>query len=56
VKNRRKTIGTEEKLDVISQLEKGERTVDIYRMLDSLTVAYIQFMTMLTEVKNVLCV
>jgi hypothetical protein len=31
VKNRRKTIGIEEKLHVISQLEKGERIVDICR-------------------------
>jgi hypothetical protein len=31
VKNRRKTIGIEEKLDVISWLEKGERIVDICR-------------------------
>jgi hypothetical protein len=29
VKNRRKTIGTEEKLHVISRLEKGERIGDI---------------------------
>ena len=29
VKNRWKTISIEEKLDVISQLEKGEQTVDI---------------------------
>jgi hypothetical protein len=29
VKIRRKTFGIEEKLDVISRLEKGERTVDI---------------------------
>jgi hypothetical protein len=29
VKNQQKTISTEEKLDVISQLEKGERMVDI---------------------------
>jgi hypothetical protein len=29
VKNQQKTISTEEKLDVISQLEKGERIVDI---------------------------
>jgi hypothetical protein len=29
VKNRRKTIGIEEKLHVIMQREKGERTVDI---------------------------
>ena len=31
VKNRRKTISTEEKLEVISLLEKGERIVDIFR-------------------------
>jgi len=30
VKNRRKTISIEEKLDVISWLEKGEQIVDIY--------------------------
>jgi hypothetical protein len=29
VKNQRKTISIEEKLDVISRLLKGERTVDI---------------------------
>ena len=29
VKNQRKTVGHEEKLDVISRLEKGERIVDI---------------------------
>ena len=29
MKNRQKTIGTEEKIDVLSQLEKGERIVDI---------------------------
>ena len=31
VKNRRKTIGIKEKLDVISRLEKGEQAVDIRR-------------------------
>jgi hypothetical protein len=31
VKNQRKTVGHEEKLDVISRLEKGERIVDICR-------------------------
>jgi len=31
VRNRRKTISTEEKLEVISRLEKGERIVDICR-------------------------
>jgi hypothetical protein len=31
VKTRQKTIGTEEKLDVISRREKGEQIVDICR-------------------------
>ena len=31
VKNRRTTVDTEEKLEVISRFEKGERIVDIYR-------------------------
>jgi hypothetical protein len=31
VKNRRTAVNAEEKLDVISRLEKGERIVDIYR-------------------------
>jgi hypothetical protein len=31
MKNRRKTIGTEEKLHVISQREKFERNVDLCR-------------------------
>ena len=31
VENRRTTVRIEEKFDVISRLEKGERTVDIYR-------------------------
>jgi IS30 family transposase len=31
VKNCRKTISIEEKLDIISRLEKGEWIVDIYR-------------------------
>jgi hypothetical protein len=29
MKNRQKTIGTEEKLDITHQLEKGELTIDI---------------------------
>jgi hypothetical protein len=31
VKNWQKVIGSEEKLDIISRLEKGERIVDIQR-------------------------
>jgi len=29
LKNWQKTVGTEEKIDIISQLEKGERIVDL---------------------------
>jgi hypothetical protein len=36
-KNRWKTIGIEDKLDEISQLEKGEQIVDIVIMLDVLS-------------------
>lgn len=39
VKNRGKAIDTEEKLDVRSQLEKDERTVDILIMLGLLIVS-----------------
>jgi hypothetical protein len=30
VKNQRKTVGTEDNLDIISQLEKGEQIADIF--------------------------
>jgi hypothetical protein len=56
VKNRRKTIGTEEKFDVMCRLEKCERIVDLCRNLDSLILAYIQFLIMLIELKKVLSV
>ena len=52
VKNRRKTMSTETKLDVTSRLVKGERIVDICLMLDSLIVAYV--VIMLTELQKVL--
>jgi hypothetical protein len=54
VKNQWKTIGIEEKLDIINRLEKGERIVDTPVMLDSLMVVYIQFVIMLTELKKLL--
>ena len=40
VKNRWKTVCFEEKLDVISQLEKGERIVKNAVMLDSPVLVY----------------
>jgi len=45
---------TEEKLDIISQVEKGEWMVDISVMLNSLLVVYVQFVIVLIEVKKVL--
>jgi hypothetical protein len=54
VKNRRKTIGIEEKLHVISGLEKGERIVYICRNVGLAHIAYIQCVIMLIELKKVL--
>ena len=52
VKNRGKTIGTEEKLVVNGWLEKDEWIVDI--MLDKIAAAYVQFVKMLIELRKVL--
>jgi hypothetical protein len=50
-----RTISTEEKLDVISWLEKGERIFFTYAvMLDPLRVAYLHFVIMLEELQKVL--
>jgi hypothetical protein len=54
VKSRWKTSSTEEKLNIISWLEKGNELLTYAVMLDLLIVAYIQFMMMLTDLKNVL--
>ena len=51
-----KDIGTEEKLDVISQLEKGELNVTYAVMFHLLTEVYGQFKIMLIELKKVLSV
>ena len=48
------TIGVEEKLDLISWVEKHERIADTLLRLDSLMVQYVQFVIMLTELKKVL--
>jgi hypothetical protein len=47
VENRRKKINIEEKLDVISRLENGRGTVDVFRN------AYAEFVIMLMELKKV---
>jgi hypothetical protein len=50
VKNQRKTITTEEELDAISQLEKGEQIVDICHNVRSLLLAYVQFVINVTGI------
>jgi hypothetical protein len=54
VKNCQKTISIEEKLDIISRLEKGDELLIYTVMLHSLIVAYIQFVIMLIELNKVL--
>jgi len=54
VKNQWKTNGIEEKLDVISPLEKCEHTVTYSVMSDFLIVAYVWYMIMLVELQKVL--
>jgi hypothetical protein len=54
VKNRGKAIGTEENLDVISRLEKGEGIVDIGLNAKFALLAYVQFIIMLMEFKEML--
>jgi len=54
VKNWRETMGFEEKLDVINQLEKVNRLLTYAVMLDRFIVACVQFVIMLIELKNVL--
>jgi len=53
VKSRWKTISIE-KLDVISRLEKVNVWLTYATMLDSLMVAYLQFVEMMIELENVL--
>jgi hypothetical protein len=45
---------TAKRLNVISQLEKGELIVTHALMLDQLIVVYVQFVMMLIELKKVL--
>jgi hypothetical protein len=54
VKNWWNTARTEVRLDTIRQLEKGEKMFKYAVMLDSLAIAYVKFVTMLTELKKML--
>ena len=54
VKNQWKTINIEEKLHIISRLEKVNKLLTYAQMLDSLIIAHIQFVIMLIELKKVL--
>ena len=49
----KKPVGIEEKVDIISQLEKGEWNVDICHNVRITIIMYVQFVTMLTELQNV---
>jgi hypothetical protein len=55
VKKQQKTINTQDKLDIISQHEKGERIFYIYPlMLGTLILTYAEFTITLTELQKVL--
>jgi hypothetical protein len=54
VKNRRKLIGTVEKLDVISWIEKGERSIDICHNVRLTHSSIAQIVIMLIELMKVL--
>ena len=53
VKNRQKTVRTEEKLHYYVDLKKVNEWLTYAVMLDSLVVAYIQFEIVLTELQKV---
>jgi hypothetical protein len=54
VKNQWKTIGIDEKLDIINWPEKSEQFCVISHTLDLLIAAYVQFVIMLIELQKVL--
>jgi hypothetical protein len=56
VKDQRMTTSTEEKLDPIADLKNVNKFLTYAIMVDSLIVAYIQFVIMLVELKEVLYV
>jgi molybdenum cofactor biosynthesis enzyme len=55
VKNKRKTISNEEKLDIINQLKKDVQIIDMCHNI-RLTCCYVQFVIMPVELKTVLSV
>jgi len=55
VENQRNTMGIEEKLDIISQLENVNELLTYAVMLDLLILVCAQFMIMLAELQEVLC-
>ena len=54
MKNLRKTVSTDDILDVISRREKVNKMLTYAVMLNSLTAAYRQFVIMLIELQTVL--
>lgn len=56
MKNWQKTIGTEEKLNVMSRLHTGEQILTYAVIPDLLIVTHIQFLIMLIDLKKVLSV
>jgi hypothetical protein len=54
VKSQCKTNGTEEKLDVISWLERDEQIFDIFHNVRLSHICILQFIIMLTELPEVL--
>jgi len=54
VENQQKTMGIEEKLEVISQLENVNELLTYALMLDLLILVYVQFMLMLIELQKIL--
>jgi hypothetical protein len=54
VENQQKTVGIEEKLDVVSQLENVKDLLTYDVMLDLLISVYVEFIIMLIELQKVL--
>jgi len=54
VKNRQCTISIAEKLNVISQVKKGEGIIDICRNIRFAPLAYVHFVIMLIELEKLL--
>jgi hypothetical protein len=52
VKNRQKTVGIKEKLDVISRFRNVNAVLTYAVILDLLILAYVQFMITLIEIEE----